>query len=231
MKKEELTNFIKNKIEKNSIFQPMLVCWNLLSIDILVWEILREIMDFYWVDKNNLFVLKDNKESLKISDVKFFISKSNIKSNYKFQIFLIENVQRLTLESSNSLLKFLEEPWLWNIVILTSKSESMILDTILSRVVQIDINWEENINNSIFFKDMISSFFEKNDISIYWYFFDDKKIEKGDYLNFLETLFIYLKDNSLRIDLLEEIEKSINCIIKNNSIPKYEIDKILLLLK
>jgi len=231
MKKEELTNFIKNKIEKNSIFQPMLVCWNLLSIDILVWEILREIMDFYWVDKNNLFVLKDNNESLKISDVKFFISKSNIKSNYKFQIFLIENVQRLTLESSNSLLKFLEEPWLWNIVILTSKSESMILDTILSRVVQIDINWEENINNSIFFKDMISSFFEKNDISIYWYFFDDKKIEKGDYLNFLETLFIYLKDNSLRIDLLEEIEKSINCIIKNNSIPKYEIDKILLLLK
>lgn len=231
MKKEELTNFIKNKIEKNSIFQPMLVCWNLLSIDILVWEILIEIMDFYWVDKNNLFVLKDNNESLKISDVKFFISKSNIKSNYKFQIFLIENVQRLTLESSNSLLKFLEEPWLWNIVILTSKSESMILDTILSRVVQIDINWEENINNSIFFKDMISSFFEKNDISIYWYFFDDKKIEKGDYLNFLETLFIYLKDNSLRIDLLEEIEKSINCIIKNNSIPKYEIDKILLLLK
>lgn len=231
MKKEELTNFIKNKIEKNSIFQPMLVCWNLLSIDILVWEILREIMDFYWVDKNNLFVLKDNNESLKISDVKFFISKSNIKSNYKFQIFLIENVQRLTLESSNSLLKFLEEPWLWNIVILISKSESMILDTILSRVVQIDINWEENINNSIFFKDMISSFFEKNDISIYWYFFDDKKIEKGDYLNFLETLFIYLKDNSLRIDLLEEIEKSINCIIKNNSIPKYEIDKILLLLK
>lgn len=231
MKKEELSNFIKNKIDNNSIFQPLLLCWNLFSIDILIWEVLWEIMNFYEVDKNNLFVLKDDNESLKISDVKLFVSKSNIKSNYKFQIFLFENIQRLTLESSNSLLKFLEEPWIWNIVILTSKSDSMILDTILSRVVKIDINWEENINNSIFFKDMISSFFEKNDISIYWYFFDDKKIEKGDYLKFLETLFLYLKDNSLRIDLLEEIEKSINFIIKNNSIPKYEIDKILLLLK
>lgn len=231
MDKVQLLNFIKNKIDKNDIFQPVLVCWNLIWIDLMLWDIFKDLFLDYEVDKNNLFILKDLWESLKVSEVKDFVSKSNMKSNYKFQIFLIENIQRLTLESSNSLLKFLEEPGKWNIVILTSPSESMILETILSRVVKIDVLWVENSEISEFYQDMISGFLNNNSNSIYSYFFDDKKLEKKDYVLFLQNLAFYLTKNLQKIELLEEIEKSINFILKNNVIPKYEIDKILLLLK
>lgn len=231
MEKAQLLELIKNKIDKNDIFQPILLCWNLLWLDLILWDIFKELFSFYEVDKNNLFVLKNSQDSLKVSEVKDFVSKSNMKSSYKFQIFLIENIQRLTLESSNSLLKFLEEPGKWNIVILTSPSESMILETILSRVVKIDFSSNQNFEISEFYQDMISWFLQKNNTSIYSYFFDDKKLEKSDYVLFLQNLSFYLTKNLFKLELIEEIEKSINFILKNNVIPKYEIDKILLLLK
>lgn len=231
MEKAQLLELIKNKIDKNDIFQPILLCWNLLWLDLILWDIFKELFSFYEVDKNNLFVLKNSQDSLKVSEVKDFVSKSNMKSSYKFQIFLIENIQRLTLESSNSLLKFLEEPGKWNIVILTSPSESLILETILSRVVKIDFSSNQNFEISEFYQDMISWFLQKNNTSIYSYFFDDKKLEKSDYVLFLQNLSFYLTKNLFKLELIEEIEKSINFILKNNVIPKYEIDKILLLLK
>ncbi|NCO31472.1 hypothetical protein GW891_01280 [bacterium] len=47
---------------------------------------------------------------MKIKEIKSFVEYSNSKSPFKFQIFFIENISRLTPTSSNSLLKFFEEP-------------------------------------------------------------------------------------------------------------------------
>jgi hypothetical protein len=46
----------------------------------------------------------------------------------------------MTLQASNSLLKFFEEPGKQNIIFLSAKSESGILDTILSRVQTVNFS-------------------------------------------------------------------------------------------
>ncbi|MBT3727533.1 hypothetical protein HOG21_07985 [bacterium] len=57
---------------------------------------------------------------MKINEIKEFVLNSNSKPPFKFQIFFIENVSRLTLKASNSLLKFFEEPSSINIIFLTN---------------------------------------------------------------------------------------------------------------
>jgi hypothetical protein len=59
------------------------------------------------------------------------------------------------------------------------------------------------------------------------YFFRNK-IEKDDYINFLENLIIYGKENLVLIDFLSEIDDDINAIKQNNVNVKYVIDKWLL---
>lgn len=60
------------------------------------------------------------------------------------------------------------------------------------------------------------------------YFFQDKKIEKQEYIDFLQTFLLYIKENLVYTDLIEQISESILLIEKNNVLPKYEIDKLLL---
>jgi DNA polymerase III gamma/tau subunit len=57
-----------------------------------------------------LHIFPDNNEKIKIQELRNFIAHSYIKSSYRFQVFLIENISRATLESFNASLKFLEEP-------------------------------------------------------------------------------------------------------------------------
>jgi DNA polymerase III gamma/tau subunit len=52
----------------------------------------------------------DSNEKIKINELREFILKSTIKPPFQFQIFLIEDISRMTLESSHACLKFLEEP-------------------------------------------------------------------------------------------------------------------------
>jgi DNA polymerase III gamma/tau subunit len=73
-------------------------------------NIALDLLNEYNIPKSYLYILKDNLENIKIQELKEFIKLSQIKSPYKFQIFFIENISRLTLTSSNSLLKILEEP-------------------------------------------------------------------------------------------------------------------------
>jgi len=72
--------------------------------------LIEELFVYYKVDKNFFYKLVDNNEKIKIAQVRNFISKSNIKSSFKFQIFLIENISRMNKESFNACLKFFEEP-------------------------------------------------------------------------------------------------------------------------
>ena len=73
-------------------------------------------------------------------DLKEFLSNSNQKPRFKFQVFFIENISRFTLKSANSCLKFFEEPKFGNIIFLSNTSEAGILDTIISRVQIVNLN-------------------------------------------------------------------------------------------
>lgn len=226
---EVIIEKIKDKIMNSIPLQPILFLSP--SPEISIQEIKNlcyTLFESTHGDKNNIFILSDNGEKIKTSQMRDFIQKSNIKPSFWFQIFLIENISRATIESLNSALKFFEEPWVWNIIFLTNKDESGILETILSRVQIIQLKNNTNSPHSDFFFQMIQNyFFWKKDILIK-YFFQDKKIEKQDYISFFQTFIYFIQKYPEYSFLGESIVNSLQYIEKNNVIPKYEIDKLLL---
>ena len=118
--KDSFLENIKTKINKGEEISPFLfLSDNLEILDAEVNTLASELLGSYGIWKEHLFCLKDNSESIKIKNMKVFLEKSHQKSSFKFQIFFIENISRMTLKAANASLKFLEEPWIWNIVFLT----------------------------------------------------------------------------------------------------------------
>lgn len=220
---------LKQKIDTGWIFQPVLFLWeNSELLTTQVKNIIFELFEHYQIDKNNLFIFPDNNEKIKIHELRNFIAQSYIKSNYQFQVFFIENISRATSESFNASLKFLEEPWEGNIVFLTSHSQSGIPETVLSRLQIIDIFHSSKKEKNEFFFLLIDEYIQKKNVNMLKYFFQDKKIEKQEYIDFLQTFLFYIKENLVYTELLDQISQSILLIEKNNVLPKYEIDKLLL---
>ncbi|MBF0913911.1 DNA polymerase III subunit delta', partial [Candidatus Gracilibacteria bacterium] len=68
-----------------------------------------------------MYTLENSGENKKISEVKNFVENANKSTPYKVQIFFIQNITNMTLQASNSLLKFFEEPGKQNIIFLSAK--------------------------------------------------------------------------------------------------------------
>ncbi len=219
---------IENKIERGEEISPFLFLWqdkNKLNFEIE--NIVMTLFEKYWVDSSSLFRLNDDGNNIKIEELKNFLSNANQRPRFKFQVFFIENISRFTLKSANSCLKVFEEPWVWNLFFLSNQSEAWILDTIISRVQIVKLNsWISNTRDEFFYS-LIDSYIKNSDIRILSYFFTEK-LEKENYINFLQTLIIYIKDNFVLVDLLDELEDDINLIQKNNLLPRYVVDKYLL---
>ena len=211
-----------NKGDKKSPFLFLSKNSDILNSDIKnLW---LELLKHFDIPSNYLYILEDNWEKIKIKDVKIFTEFSNSKPPYKFQIFFIENISRFTISAWNSLLKFFEEPDITNIIFLTNKSESWILDTILSRVQTFEIRWQEIEKKDNFIISLIDNYINKNDSELISYYFRNK-LEKEDYISFLENLILYSKQSMKFIDYLQEIDDDINTIKQNNVNAKYVVDK------
>jgi len=74
---------------------------------------------------------------------------------------------------------------------------------------------------------MLESYIKEKNTEILSYYFRNK-LEKEEYINFLENLIIYAKENLVFIDFLSEIDEDINAIKQNNVNAKYVVDKWLL---
>lgn len=225
--KDNLVNII-NQIEKGEEISPFLFLGtNIELLDSQVKQIWNELLEKFDVPKVNFSVLDDNGENIKIKDIKEFIKPWELGTPYKFQIFLIENVSRMTLASFNSCLKFFEEPWVQNIIFLTNKSESWIIDTILSRVQIIHL-WgtTQTFENNFYFS-MLDSYLKTKSSEIFSYFFRNK-LEKKEYTDFLKNMIFYSKKHWVFLDLLEEIDEDITLIETNNVNAKWVVDKYLL---
>lgn len=136
-------------------------------------------------------MLLDTGETLKIEEVKQFMTQAQNKPRFAFQIFYIERFSRMTPQAQNACLKFLEEPGEGNIVILTNPSEAGILETILSRVQNYTFFSGEHTQTHQFFHDMIVSHTQKKSDELVRYFFS-AKLEKQEYLAFLQTVLSYI---------------------------------------
>jgi len=214
-----------NKGDKKSPFLFLGKNTDLLNSD--VKNLWLELLKHFNIPSSYLYTFEDNGEKIKIKDISKFIELSNSKPPYKFQIFLIENISRLTISAWNSLLKFFEEPDVTNIIFLTNNSESWILDTILSRVQTFDLWWITKIKKDEFLYSLIKNYINKKDTEILSYYFRNK-LEKEEYISLLENLIIYSKENLVFINYLTEINEDINAIKQNNVVAKYIVDKWLL---
>jgi len=224
----EIKNKIINRIKKGEELSPFLfIGQNLEILNSEVQKIIFNLFDEFEVPKINLIKLEDNWDNVKISEIKEFVKKWELWTPYKFQIFFIENISRLTLQSFNSCLKFFEEPWVQNIIFLTNSGENWILETILSRVQTVNLWLNKKIEKNDFYFNLLNNYFNKNSTEIFSYFFRNK-LEKFEYIDFLKNLILYSKKHFLFIHLLEEIDEDINLIEKNNVNAKNIVDKYLL---
>ena len=55
-------------------------------------------------------VFKDDKNSLKILEVRGLLEKAMMTAQARYKIFIIQSIERMTTEAANSFLKVLEEP-------------------------------------------------------------------------------------------------------------------------
>ena len=220
-------NFIW-KISKNIIPSPFLFLGsNLELLNKNIEKTSKELLLKFDIPDVNLFVLRDNSERIKLSTIKDFFRQSTIKTPYKFQIFLIENISRMTLQSANSCLKIFEEPWNWNIIFMTNKSESWILDTILSRaqIENLQVN-SDQMDKQLFINRIDWYILHKN-LDLISYFFSSK-LEKFEYISFLNTLLNHWKSKLLFLDFLEDLSGYTYSIELNNVNVRYIVDKYIL---
>jgi DNA polymerase-3 subunit delta' len=89
------------------------------------------------IEKNahpDTIVFRDNNESIKIGDIRTIIDRLNLSAPSKYKIFIAENIERMTDEAGNCLLKTLEEPPPNTIFLFTTVYLKSVMPTILSRV-------------------------------------------------------------------------------------------------
>ncbi len=227
----EIINNITEKINKEKEMSPFLfIGKNLEILNEEITNIWKKLLTKFGIPEIYLYVLKDNWENIKVKEVREFIQKANTKSWFKFQIFFIENIWRLTTQASNSLLKFFEEPWFWNIIFCTNSWENQVLETILSRVQIINFWWKKIEKNDEYYQNVIKKYLQNDSNEIIQYLFNEKK-EKEEYIDFLENLLKYCMNNNTKTEFLEEINNDINLIKTNNLNPKYFSDKWIIKIK
>lgn len=78
--------------------------------------------------------MRDNGESVKIEDIRNVLEKLSMTTQGRHLVLLLENVERLTPEAANCLLKTLEEPHPGTVFLLTTAVIHELPETILSRV-------------------------------------------------------------------------------------------------
>ncbi|HCW32532.1 MAG: polymerase III, delta prime subunit, DNA polymerase III subunit delta' protein [Candidatus Peregrinibacteria bacterium GW2011_GWE2_39_6] len=81
----------------------------------------------------NTFEFLDNGESLKIEEVRELLSHLSTTSNSDYKIVIMQNIERLTLEAANALLKNIEEPISQVLFLLTTTCKQKLLPTLVSR--------------------------------------------------------------------------------------------------
>jgi hypothetical protein len=228
--KQDIFKNIKTNIDKKGEISPFLfMSQNLELLHADIEWFIGEIFNDHGIDAQSMFHLEDTREALKIQEVKAFLAQWDVRPRFAFQVFFIENISRMTLQGQNACLKFFEEPWEGNIIFITNRGESGILETILSRVQIINQNSSASEQKNEFYYSMIDSHVLKTSDELIRYFFS-WKYEKQEYVEFLKTIIYYIWKTKNHIELLDELHEDIGGILKNNLQGRYIVDKYIMLL-
>ena len=158
----------------------------------------------YRVDEGNYADVKlfDGKEkTIKKSDISNLtetFSKTAIEEK-GVVIYILNNIENMTVEATNSLLKFLEEPSKNIYAILTSENESKILPTIISRTQRIALKL---VNKKLVISEAIELGVPSEDAELLSNFYNSPTLIKEKYQD-----KSYLELKKLLLDLLFELDK------------------------
>ena len=205
-----LINYILSKNENYPYNKKEYVINNLNRSFKLVNENIHP--NFFYVE------IEDEKKNISIDQVRNIISFCNKSSfNNSERIVLINNIETLNKNSSNALLKVLEEPNEKVIFILIKDSSKILINTIYSRCIKFNISIDENQKNNILDNILDENFINNLNNEFKNYFFSP-----GVYIN----LFNFYNENSIKFEisideLLELIMKK--KLYKNNPFVKNNI--------
>ena len=181
-------------------------------------------------------IIDEEERSIKTEAIRQIIKniyEKPIKSNRK--IYIINDSEKMTKEAQNTLLKTLEEPPEYTIIILITSNENMLLNTIKSRCAKVEfnkLNTEEIINvlkQKGIEVDLNLLKFSEGSVKKTLQLLDKKEIlgsiinifsniEKWSALDFLNTKDLLFKDKDLVYDILDYI----NIVIFNNIKENYK---------
>lgn len=147
---EILRTQIKNqKISNAYIFESQNPAYNL--------EKAKEFADLIFKSKGidldlntnpDLIIINKENETIKLDDVREVIKGMYLRpNNGKIKIYIFNNSQNLRVESSNALLKSIEEPSSYSYLIFTTTNAYSLLPTIRSRCQIIKLNNSRDENN------------------------------------------------------------------------------------
>ena len=81
--------------------------------------------------------VKKGENRIKIDQIRDMIGDMSIKPYGDYKIFIIDDADKMTIQAQNALLKTLEEPSAYGIIILVTRNDQALLDTIRSRCLEI----------------------------------------------------------------------------------------------
>ncbi|AXU84826.1 DNA polymerase III subunit delta' [Clostridium sp. HMSC19D02] len=129
--KKYLTNSIKkNKLNNAYMFEGMDGIGKKKFAD----ELSKLLLDYENLKNSPDYVLiKPDGNSIKIAQIRNLQSDIVIRPHKDYKIYIINNAEKMTVEAQNALLKTLEEPPNYAIIILVTNNKESLLETIKSR--------------------------------------------------------------------------------------------------
>jgi DNA polymerase-3 subunit delta' len=161
----------------------------------------------------------------KIEDVRELGKILKLKRSQK-TLFFIPNIENSTAECLNSFLKLLEEPKANNIFVMSSRSESLILPTILSRAQIIRLSQNTSDENGKESEDLINIL---SDNIVKRLGIVDKYKKREDALKFLEKLIYFIHKKIITTPDADSVVKKIKIVntaysnIKDNGNPTIQL--------
>ena len=202
-----LTLYKNNKLPNKILLSGQKGIGKSLLIKNFVYNIFDDHNSKYLIDKSNHpnvlnIKKKDEKKNIEINQIREIIKFTNQSSfNNKSRFIIIDESEYLNINSSNALLKSLEEPNYNVYFFLIFNSDLQILDTIKSRCLEIKVNL--SLENT---KLIVNQYFEDK-------IYDDINETLVNFYstpNFLISLIIYMKENNLSL-----IDTNIDDLVKN----------------
>ncbi|NMS90421.1 DNA polymerase III subunit delta' [Clostridioides difficile] len=129
--KKYLTNSIKkNKLNNAYMFEGIDGIGKKKFAD----ELSKLLLDYVNLENSPDYVLiKPDGNSIKIAQIRKLQSDIVIRPHKDYKIYIINNAEKMTVEAQNALLKTLEEPPNYAIIILVTNNKESLLETIKSR--------------------------------------------------------------------------------------------------